>query len=170
MLEQCINAIGAFGPQITFFISLLLLRKKPTLVLIYIVGFVINILLVYVLKGFFQQPRPTDETTSFNLEKIYRKRPGFDRYGMPSGHTQAVFYSTAFIYYALKDGNATIVMLVLSLITAYQRIQSRHHTVVQVLAGAVGGFTVGYLFFTYGEHQVKGLLKNKKDDNARKPT
>jgi len=168
MLVRIINAIGAFGPQTSFVFSLLLLRKKPVLLLMYIIGYILNHLLVHILKGLFQQPRPTDETTSFNLEKIYRQKPGFERFGMPSGHTQTVFYSTTFLYYALKDGNVNIVMTLLSLIVAYQRVQSRHHTIAQVVAGALGGVLVGYAFFTYGEKQVKGLLKNKKDDNAKR--
>jgi membrane-associated phospholipid phosphatase len=168
MFYYAINAIGAFGPQISLFLSLLYLRKKPTLIIIYSFGFILNSLLVYVLKGLFQQPRPTDETTSFNLEQIYRKKPGFSRFGMPSGHTQLVFYSSAFLYCALRDGNTNIIMALLSLITAYQRIESRHHTLAQVVVGAIVGSLVGCTFFKYGEKQVKGLLKEKNDDNVKR--
>jgi membrane-associated phospholipid phosphatase len=170
MLYYTINAIGAFGPQISVVLSLLFLRHKPLLALVYITGFLLNTLLAYILKGLFQQPRPTDETTSFNLEQIYRKKTGFDRFGMPSGHSQSTLYSTAFLYFALKDGNVNILMIVLSLITLYQRLESRHHTPSQVVVGAFIGVLVGYSFFTYGEKQVKGLLKNKKDDNAKRST
>jgi membrane-associated phospholipid phosphatase len=168
MIYYAINAVGAFGPQLSLFLALLFLRHKPALMIVYSFGFIINALISYTLKGLFKQPRPTDETTSFNLEQIYRKKQGFERYGMPSGHAQTVFYSSAFLYFALKDGNINIIMAILSLVTLFQRLESRHHTLAQVIVGAIVGSLIGYAFFNYGEKQVKGLLKAKRDDNVKR--
>ncbi len=164
--------IGYFGPQILMFLSIFLLRNKSTLLYIYLLGIFLNGIINYMLKGLIKEPRPSEDVHIFNAElnssKINGRRIGFDRFGMPSGHTQTVFYSSAFLYFALRDGNTNIIMALLSLITAYQRIESRHHTLAQVVVGAIVGSLVGCTFFKYGEKQIKGLLKEKNDDNVKR--
>ena len=103
MLIKLFHYIGFYGPNILFFLSLFLMRNKLNYMIIYIIGFVINIILNYILKGLFQQPRPTDEIHLFKMEQLYRKQLGFEKYGMPSGHAQMVFYSTMFNYYLIGN-------------------------------------------------------------------
>jgi membrane-associated phospholipid phosphatase len=123
MMDKFFNLIGEYAPQITFILSLFLLRSKHTLQITYLVGFFINIIIVYILKGLFKEPRPTDDVYSFKLERIYKNAPGFERYGMPSGHAQSVLYSTIFIYYVLRDVKITAFYVILSLFTIFQRVQ-----------------------------------------------
>ena len=97
--------IGFLGPQILFFTSLFLLYKKYTLFSSYIIGCVINMLLNLILKGIIRQPRPSEDVHIFNASLANGKRLGYDKFGMPSGHVQNVFFSTAFIYFALNNTN-----------------------------------------------------------------
>jgi len=166
-LDNLFDYTGFYGPNILFVISLIVLRNNLNLMLIYIVGFVVNILLNYILKGIFQQPRPTDETHLFQMEQLYRKQIGFDRYGMPSGHAQMVLYSTAFIHYAFNNIKLTSLYLIISLNTLYQRVKYNNYTVFQVLVGSLLGFLVGFSFYSWGEKYLKGILKAKIDDGHK---
>jgi membrane-associated phospholipid phosphatase len=165
-LDQIFDYIGFYGPNILFILSLVVLRNKMNLMLVYVVGFIANTLLNHILKGAFQQPRPTEEIHLFQMEQLYRKQIGFDRYGMPSGHAQSVLYSTAFIYYAFKNIKVTTLYLIVSLMTLYQRVKFKNHTVFQVIIGSLVGFLVGFSFYSQGEKYLKGILKGKPDDNV----
>ena len=144
------------------------MRHKLNYMIIYIIGFVINIILNYILKGLFQQPRPTDEIHLFKMEQLYRKQLGFEKYGMPSGHAQMVFYSTMFNYYLIGNTKINILCLIISLITVYQRVEFKNHTILQVLVGSFIGMFMGHIFYYLGEKHSKGLLKPKIDDNHKK--
>jgi membrane-associated phospholipid phosphatase len=94
------------------------------------------------------------------------RRLGFDRFGMPSGHAQSVFFSTAFIYFALKNVKISLFYLLISLNTLYQRVKYKNHSIGQVIIGSLVGSVIGYAFFKYAKHILKKELKEKPDDNA----
>jgi membrane-associated phospholipid phosphatase len=163
------DTIGYFGPQILAVISIILLRTKFTLLKVYIIGYLLNTVLNAILKGIIREPRPSEDKNIFNIwlnNKSKTDRKWFDRYGMPSGHAQTAFYSTSFIFFALKNTNITILYLILTLNTLYQRVNYKNHTVNQVIIGSLVGSLVGYFFFNYSKMLLKGKLKLKPDDNA----
>jgi hypothetical protein len=136
---------------------------------IYLIGFVINSLLNFVLKGIIKQPRPSEDKHVFNVwlnNGMKGDRLWFDRFGMPSGHAQSVFYSTFFIIFALQNTNINILYLIISLNTLYQRVKYKNHTVLQVIVGAIVGTIIGSLLYYYSQKILQGKLKEKKDDNA----
>lgn len=104
-----------------FFLSIYWLYNKATYFNVYLIGFVMNFIFSYILKGIFKQPRPTDEQHLFAIEKIYRKNMSFERYGMPSGHAQMVFYSTGFIYLVFQDWYITGGYLLVSSLDALSK-------------------------------------------------
>ena len=57
------EVVGVFGPEMLVLLSIILLYKykKITFLLVYLVVFVFNVLLNYILKGIFRQPRPMDD-------------------------------------------------------------------------------------------------------------
>jgi membrane-associated phospholipid phosphatase len=85
---------------------------------------------------------------------------------MPSGHATSVFYSTAFIFLALKNPVLSIIYLIISINTGYQRIKYKNHTVTQVICGAILGTLAAYIAYLFATKKLAGLLKYKKDDNA----
>jgi membrane-associated phospholipid phosphatase len=169
---QIINNIGCYGPLLLFFQSIYFLQKKPNYMIYYITGFFIDGFINILLKGIIKQPRPYIDKDMHNLSLTYLRRfmfkDGilFDIYGMPSGHSQSVMFSTTFIWLVLKNKFIFIVYLFVSLITFYQRIESNMHTLTQVFIGAFVGILMGSLFYYLGQKNLIGNLKEKVDDFA----
>ena len=142
---------GQYGPFILLFMSLYLLKNLNNYLFYFTFGYFLNILLNIVLKGLIQQPRPMDDEHLFNIAMNNGKRfimhngMPFDIFGMPSGHSQSVMYSTCFIFLVLKNIKITIFYLLISIITFYQRVIEKYHTVFQVIIGNI----VGGLIFIY---------------------
>ena len=166
MIECMLDLIGFNGPLILFVSSSYFLYKNSNYVVIYILGFVLTSIINYILKGLFRHPRPTDNEQLFKLEETYRQIMTFEKYGMPSGHTQLVFYSTSFIYFSLKNIKLTTFYFVISLVTLYQRVHSQEHFLSQTIVGAFVGSILGYGFYKYARNHLQGPLKLKQDDNA----
>lgn len=77
---------------------------------------------------------------------VNKERPnGKDNLSFPSGHTAMVFQSAAFVHkrYGFKYA---IPSYILASYTAYSRVQSNNHDIVDVLAGAGIGIGSSFLF------------------------
>jgi len=159
------DIIGWNSFVILFTMTLVLLKNKPTLLIYYVVGIVINYFLNYSMKGIIKQPRPSGDVELINIATHNGKRFGYDIYGMPSGHSQMAFYSVMFIHLALKNVKITVIYLLVAVATMYQRVKYRNHTVLQVVVGSLVGSIVGYVFFFIAQKNVVGKLLKKKDDN-----
>ena len=85
---------------------------------------------------------------------------------MPSGHAQAIFYSTAYIIGALHNFKISALFLLLSFNTIIQRVRYKNHTIAQVIVGSIIGIIVGYGFYTYAKKTLEGSLREKRADNA----
>ena len=169
LIIKTVDTIGYFGPQILAFTSAVLLINKYNLLTIYLIGFLLNSFINIILKGIIKQPRPSEDKHLFNIwlnNGMKTDRHWYDRFGMPSGHTESVFYSTTFIFFALQNRNITIMYLIISLNTFYQRVKYKNHTLSQVIIGAFIGIIIGYFFYNYSKVLIKGSLKQKPDDNA----
>jgi membrane-associated phospholipid phosphatase len=162
--------VGTYGPIILFFLSLYLLWDKSNLLFYYIIGIFLNCILNLVLKGIFQQPRPSEDYKKFDLALkngkrfIFKNGVPFDIFGMPSGHAQSVLYSAVFIYFSLKKLNILYFYLFISLITMMQRISYNYHTIFQVIVGAFVGAGFGYLLYNLAKNKMKNIIREKPDD------
>lgn len=165
-MNNFIETIGFFGPFILFFTSLWILRKKYIYFFTYISGFLLSIIINYFLKIIIKQPRPSENKDLFNILITNGKSIDFEKYGMPSGHAQSVFYSTIYIYLITNDIKICMFYLLISLITVFQRIIAKRHTILQVIAGSVIGVFLAYFLHHVGENKIKGVLKFKQDDNG----
>lgn len=163
-----LNIIGFNGPIILLIISVILLYsyKMYTLLIIYIIGFLLNSVLNFILKGIFRHPRPLDDRKVFLITPINENRIGFDKYGMPSGHAQHMLYSTIFIFFALKNVLITTIFIILSILTICQRVINKSHFIYQVIMGSLIGALMGYGTFSFAQTNLKGSLKMKHYDNV----
>jgi membrane-associated phospholipid phosphatase len=172
LTQKFIHNFGKSGPFVLFVYSVYLLWNKSNLLYYYICGIFLDAILNLVLKGIIKEPRPSEDPKLFNVALKHSIRFKFidgypyDVFGMPSGHAQSSFFSTVFIYLALKDIKITILYLIVSLLTMYQRVLFNSHTVLQVLAGALVGILFGGFIHLMARQKIMGKLRAKKDDNG----
>ena len=164
--QNIIDNIGFLGPFILLISSIWLLKNKSTLLTYYITGYILNIGLNIILKYLLKQPRPSENLKLFNIYINQGKVINFNKYGMPSGHAQNVFYSVTFILFALQNLNITSIYLLIAILTSYQRIKYNMHTLSQIICGSVIGLLFGYLSYIVSLKKITGILNYKKDDNA----
>jgi membrane-associated phospholipid phosphatase len=171
IITSLIYEIGNYGPFILFFYSLFLLFEKRNLLNYYIIGIFLNTILNLILKVTLQQPRPSEDPKTFYLALkkgkhfLFNNGIPFDIFGMPSGHTQSSIFSTTFVFLSTKKYNSLMIYVLLSLITMYQRVKYNFHTIFQVFVGSLVGFLFGFLFYYLSQEKIKGLIREKKDDN-----
>ena len=150
------DVLGNIILFIFFFLSIYLLYDKTRLLFLFIICYFLNIIINLILKGLIQQPRPNEDPRLFNLELLNIQRSktkeyliSYNRYGMPSQHSQLAFYSTIFIYFALKNNIWTIFYSLLALFTLYQRVSFNYHTIFQVIIGSIIGCVFSFLLYYY---------------------
>lgn len=165
-MMDLINSVGFISPLILILYSIRLLWDKQTLIAYYLVGLFCNTLLNYVLKGIIKQPRPSQNEKLINLALNNGRVFSYDIYGMPSGHAQSSLYSTIFIWLVFQNKNILILYLLLTLLTMYNRINTKSHTILQVIVGAIIGSFMGYFIFYIATKKIKGKFKPKEEDNA----
>lgn len=161
-----IDALGYYGPYLAFLISIFLLYKTKTYLFIYLVGFATNMIINYVLKGIIKEARPATKSPISNPLLSNSPHSGIHIYGMPSGHAEGIFYSTAYIIGALHNFKISAFFLLLSFNTIIQRVRYKNHTIAQVIVGSIVGIIVGYGFYTYAKKTLEGSLREKRADNA----
>ena len=165
-----LKKIGQYGPLILLLTSIFLLRNKSNLLFYYVLFFGISIILNIVLKGLIQQSRPCIEPKIFQMmmknKERYINKHGipYDIFGMPSGHSQSVLFSTIFIYFSLRDFKILLFYVVVSLITLCQRVIDNHHSVMQVIVGSSIGIVLGYVAYVIAKSNIEGKKTAKKDD------
>jgi membrane-associated phospholipid phosphatase len=165
-----IDFLGYFGPQLLFFLTLYLLYSKKTYLFVYIAAVFFSSILNFIIKAIVKQPRPKEDLDVFNPEKKHSPRIASDIYGMPSGHSQHVFLSTAYIYLVFRNINLTLCYFVFSLLTLVQRVRYRNHTFKQVIVGGFIGTFLAYVAYHYASTKLTGKINTKQDDNAREVT
>ena len=111
-----------------------------------IVSHLINVIIKNTLKA----PRPESykdsqfpylKPTISNYLTIHRN------YGMPSGHMQATMSELTFIIMYFKNPILISVTLAQTLLTAWQRYDSKSHSIKQIIAGSLIGIIIGLSFY-----------------------
>jgi membrane-associated phospholipid phosphatase len=171
IIADYLSKVFSFGPFYLIILSWVLLWDKNTLFFYYTVGLFLDTILNLFLKGVFKHPRPYEDTQKFNLAITHGKRfifkngMPYDIFGMPSGHSQSVIFSTIFMYFALKKkSNLLYVYYIIAILTMLQRIYSNNHYLYQVIAGGLIGALVGYTMFFLSGQQIIGKITEKLDD------
>ena len=169
ILYICFRFVGIYGPVILLLLSIFLLKNKENLLFYYLAGLFLNVILNLVLKVLIKSPRPDEDPKKFelvikNLKYTFKDCVPFNIFGMPSGHTQNAFFSTAFIYFALRSKKLLYFYLLVSFITLFQRVISRDHTISQVIVGSIIGSIVAYYAYHMAQEKLKGRIRERKDD------
>jgi len=122
------------------------------------------------LKNVIKQPRPIENEKLFDEMLQYNKLHQYyyviphDRYGMPSGHSSSVMYSTFFVHLVFHDTKITMLYLFVAVNTMIQRFNNLYHSFAQIIFGALSGVLIGYFIFYMARNYNMGKLTLKKDD------
>jgi membrane-associated phospholipid phosphatase len=151
-LSKLFDYIGFSAPYFLIPVTLFLIIHKKMATIVFIAGYIGNMILNTALKLCFQEPRPSLIQHSFALDfsDVYKNADelGPHEYGMPSGHSQTVWFITTFITMALKNHTISLVYAVISICTMIQRVQYNNHTMSQVLAGMIVGSLFAYWLYS----------------------
>lgn len=147
-------SIGESSPILLFATTCYLLYDKSFLFFYYVFGFIVNFVFNTYLKGIIKQPRPQGN--------IYNLKNSNHIYGMPSGHSQEVWYSLCFIHLALNNTSNSLFYLIISLYTVFHRVFYNYHTLYQVLVGSIIGVLMGKLFYKLFEINIHKKISYKK--------
>ena len=163
---------GRFGPFILIVLTSYLLWNKSNLFFYYQIGIVISAILNLVLKGILKYPRPSEDLKEFNLaiknghRFIFKNGIPHDIFGMPSGHSECAMFTVTYIFLALKNIKISLSFLFVALLIMAERVIDNHHTFMQVVVGGLTGIFYGYLFYYFAQQKIKGVIKEKPDDNG----
>lgn len=147
-----------YGNKVLFLLSIVFLYDKKTYLVFYVIGAVLNYILNSLLKLIFKQPRPDENMKLFQLEMNRRETIDwreYQRYGMPSGHSQETAFSLIYIMMVLQNTKISVLFLIIMLFTMFQRIYTNRHSILQVFIGSVMGLAMGYLFYYLASKNVK---------------
>ena len=163
-----IDWLGENGPILLVCLAIIQLYTKPFYFYVYILGIVVNSLGNVVLKRCFKEPRPNENNKStFYIEQKYGKGNIQDkRYGMPSGHSQSVLFTTVFLFLVTRKTWIFVLCFIISAITLYQRIKSGSHSLAQIAVGSILGAAFGFVLYKYGVHNIPKHIRKKIEDNA----
>jgi len=117
-----------FYDRVSTSLQIGILRVKQTPMHITVIALVITAIFVVALKALFKKG------TSFSG-------------GMPSGHSAIAFSASTAVALWTNNVNVTILVLIISILVIQSRLEGKIHTILELLAGAVLGFTVTLLMF-----------------------
>lgn len=151
-----LDHVGYFGPLILLLSGIYILRNRSVYIMTYFLGFVLCEQLNRLLKSIIREPRP-DDAIHYTDHDDYTRDTGSNKYGMPSGHAQLVFYCVGFLYSATDSVRILFGTTAISLLTLFQRWKFRKHSAKQLLAGSILGIVTGFGAYTLTKW---GLMSN----------
>jgi len=162
--------LSGYGPLLLIFLSWYLLWDHKNLFFYFNIGLFANAVLNLILKGVIQEPRPMFDSKKIKLmttharDYFFQNGIPFDVYGMPSGHAQAAFFMSIFMYLSLKHTNLLYLYLFFSLLICYQRVKFDYHSMSQVVVGSIVGSSFAYLVYQLAREKIKGKVREREDD------
>jgi membrane-associated phospholipid phosphatase len=155
-----IFGIGYFSEIIIALVVIYALNKNLLDISIFIFFFFLSGYSNTLFKSFIKQPRP-DEPKKFLYSEHFSRVNKV--YGMPSGHSQNVFYSITYLYLIAKDGMYWLQLgLVLATLMVYERWTFHNHTLLQLFAGAITGIILGLVVYSIRNKVYSSLILGAK--------
>ena len=138
------DGVGLYGPIIVYIIVTYALVMQPKYLWIYIIASVANVYLNRYLKLTFLEKRP-EHPIAFSK---YEKYKNADKYGMPSGHASAIGWSVIYLLLVKAHSIWLPLCVFIGILTLYQRVKYRRHTVQQVAIGFITGGVYGWIVYS----------------------
>jgi membrane-associated phospholipid phosphatase len=143
------DVIGFNGPIIVTAVAIIQLLYRISYLIGFIVASILNENLNRLLKNIIKEERPKDGK-SFSNEKY----GGAHIYGMPSGHSQVVFFVITFLWLSTQSIPLLIFTCFVAALTLVQRYRSKKHTIAQLAGGCAVGGIFGYISYKITERYV----------------
>jgi membrane-associated phospholipid phosphatase len=138
-----VETIGYQGPYISLLITSVALLDQKKYLGSFILFYFVDYYIIGLLKQIIKEPRPKGY-----LDKEYDDGGNYDgiaSYGMPSGHSAIVWYSTVFLWIVKQSPYLLIIELVICFNTMYQRWSYKKHSVVQIAVGMLVGGSIAWI-------------------------
>lgn len=117
-----------FFDRVSTSLEIGIIRIKQTPTHLSVIAILLTMLVVLLLKAFFKKGTPFSG-------------------GMPSGHSAIAFSATTAVALWTNNVSITILFLIVSLLVVQSRLEGKIHTAIELIAGAVIGFSVTLLLF-----------------------
>lgn len=161
MFANFFYAIGFFGEIIMIFLVCALIRHEMFYLLFYVVGIVLSSNINFLLKSYFKELRPNNPVKFLDTDNFSKSKTS-TAYGMPSGHSQAVFFSIAYLWLTLHDTFLLQATSLIGISTVFERWYFHNHTLNQMFVGGI----VGSLFALLTVY-IRELVKEVTEKRGR---
>ena len=135
---------GYHGPHISLLINTVALLDQKKYLASFVLFYLVDYRIVGSMKNWIKEPRPVGF-----LDNKYRDggdyTEGAMTYGMPSGHSAIIWYSTVYLWLVKQSPTLLVIELALTANTMYQRWAFRKHTIAQLVVGALVGGGVAWI-------------------------
>lgn len=134
------NLIDYYNIPIMYWFTIILciFSNKWLLIILYVIGFQINKKINSWLKNYWKQPLP-------EYSKLSK-----DEYGMPSGHSQDVLYTSIFVLSFFSSNLIRFIYLFSSLLILFNCL--KYHTIMQIIVGSFFGSVIGFFTVKIGKY------------------
>jgi membrane-associated phospholipid phosphatase len=157
-INNFLYALGYFSEFIMIIFVCWIIYNNSINLLFYIIGINISWILNKLLKPLIKDKRPNDPIKFLNSEHFVKTS---NAYGMPSGHSQNVFFSVTYLYLTTKQLYWTFIGLIIGILTIFERWYFHNHTIRQLIVGAILGCILAYLMVLVKDKTIF-FLKNTK--------
>lgn len=148
-----LDGLGFYGPIIVLFIIVYALRKQTKYMGVYFIAVFINNYFNKFLKSLFLEERPKNPIP-FSKYEIYKN---IESYGMPSGHASSIGFSIIYVLLVKPHSIWLPLCIFIGILTMYQRVKYRRHTVEQVCLGAITGGICGWIVYSLATQWILWL-------------
>jgi membrane-associated phospholipid phosphatase len=136
-------ALGFFSEIVMIILVSCLIYRNPVYLLFYIIGINVNSFINRFLKPLLKDKRPNDPIKFLNSEHFIKNS---NAYGMPSGHSQSVFFSIVYLFLSINQIFPwVLVAVIIGILTIFERWYFHNHTIPQLIVGAILGCLIAYL-------------------------
>jgi hypothetical protein len=155
-----------FSISFSLFLGTLLIlfsEKRYIFLISYILFFLINIGINYLLKIILKHPRPNENMDLFHFIK---EKIDYDRFGTPSLNSQSCLFSSFFILFSTKNLFYFFIYLFLSFYVIYEEIRNNISYYYQVIIAGIIGITISIITYQLSLFFLKGKVELKEEENA----
>jgi len=173
IIVEVFDALCNYGPVILGLHTIYLLWDISTSFYYYILGQFANCILNVALKLFFQQAKPGEDEIKYDLalsrrgkRLLFRDGLPHGVFGMPAENSQVDLFSVVFIWLTFRNTTMLYLNTAAAAIIMIHGVVERKNTILQEFVGAIVGGALAVFVFQMTAKQLKGQIREKKDDDA----